>query len=240
MSAQGRGAVPVVAGSVFVTGTDTGVGKTLVSCALIHALAQRGLRVAGMKPVAAGAQCVGTLLHNDDVDALVAAAGGAFALQDVGPYVLENALAPHIAARIEGVSIRMVTILQAYERLRMASDAVVVEGVGGFCVPLGPDGDTADLAQRLGLPVVLVVALRLGCLNHAALTAEAIRSRGLWLVGWVGNRIQEQPMEREVENVTALGEVLAAPCLGCVPWLARADPLAASTHLDVAPLLAGN
>jgi dethiobiotin synthetase len=216
--------------SCFVTGTDTGVGKSLVAASLLRAQAGWGRRVLGMKPVAAGAQWRDGAWHNEDVDLLAAAASVAAPAGDICPFLFEQPLAPHIAAELAGATIDPRRILQAYERLRARAEAVVVEGVGGFRVPLAPGFDTADLALRLGLPVVLVVGLRLGCLNHAALTAEAIVGRGLRLAGWVANHID--PRMAEVErNRAALANLLAAPCLGELPFLAPATPDAAAPHL---------
>ncbi len=225
--------------SCFVTGTDTGVGKTLVAAALVRALAARGARSAGMKPVAAGARWLddgrGGAWHNEDVDALAAAGSAAVARADLCPYLLPDPLAPHIAAQRAGVTLSLPRMLQAYAALRASADAVVVEGVGGFCVPLGADFGTQDLARALALPVVLVVGLRLGCLNHATLTAEAIAARGLRLAGWVANAIDPQMAEPE-RNVEALQCLLRAPCMGRLPWNAPADPAGAAGLLDLAPL----
>lgn len=231
-SAAAMGPADVAGGSCFVTGTDTGVGKTLVAGALLHKLARRGLRVVGMKPVAAGARWRDGAWRNDDVE-LLAAAGNVTAPRDVVcPYLLPQAVAPHIAASLAGVRLQLPTILRAYQGLRAQADAVIVEGVGGFRVPLGEDFDSADLARELALPVVLVVGLRLGCLNHAALTAEAIAARGLRLCGWVANAIDPR-MDQADGNVAALQRLLAAPCLGRVPWMAAVDVEQAAACLDV-------
>jgi len=223
-------------GSCFVTGTDTGVGKTLVACALVLAFCARGLRVAALKPVAAGARRCDGVLHNEDVDALHKVGTAGLARAEVCPYVLENALAPHIAAQLEGVQLQPVLIQRAFERARAASDVLVVEGVGGFRVPLAEGYDTADLACSFALPVVLVVGLRLGCLNHAALTAEAIAARGLALAGWVGNSIDPRMAQPE-HNLETLARLLPAPCLGVLPWMASPDAHDAARRLDVLPLL---
>ena len=206
--------------SCFVTGTDTGVGKTLVASAIVHLMARQGLRCAGMKPVAAGAQWRDGAWRNEDVQMLAAAGNVALPEAARCPYMLERAVAPHIAAQLAGVRIELPAILRAYQDLRRQCDAVVVEGVGGFRVPLGADLDTAELARHFGLPIVLVVGVRLGCLNHAALTAEAIAARGLPLLGWVANAIDPQMDERE-RNFRALQEVLPAPCLGSLSWMAQ-------------------
>ncbi|MHB1213685.1 MAG: dethiobiotin synthase [Thiobacillus sp.] len=200
---------------VFVTGTDTGVGKTRVAVALIHALRAQGLRVAAMKPVSAG-NAPGEL--NEDVAALLQAANATADLGDVNPYAFAPAIAPHLAAHQAGVQIELDTIVAAYSRLAAAADVVVVEGAGGWRVPLNAHADMADLAQRLGLPVVLVVGLRLGCLNHALLTAESIARRQLPWAGWVGNHV-EQAMAYPDENVAALHARLPGPCLGVQAYL---------------------
>lgn len=306
----------------FVTGTDTEVGKTLISCALLHALTQVSQRACAMKPVAAGAvfvpagtpaplypmalaaesaahftefnlplpqgtdfasavtasnarhahlqdvlqqqararlaqqQALGMTAdqpgshgnhpaphgssalsgpagswHNEDVDLLQAHSQLKLPAEQIAPYLFRAASAPHIAAMREQRSIERHVILSAYHQLRAQSDALVVEGVGGFRVPLADDFDTADLAQELGLPVILVVGIRLGCLNHALLTAEAIAARGLTLAGWVANLVDDS-MPYAFDNSTALAERLSAPLLGCVPRLSTASAAAAAACLD--------
>ena len=200
---------------LFVTGTDTGVGKTRVAVALIHALRARGLRVAAMKPVSAGS-APGEL--NGDVTALLHAANVDADLRDVNPYAFAEPVAPHIAAARAGVRIDLDVIAEAYGRLAAVADVVVVEGAGGWRVPLNERDDMADLAQRLGLPVVLVVGLRLGGLNHALLTAESIARRQLPWAGWVGNHI-DPAMARQAENIVALRARLPDPCLGVQSFL---------------------
>lgn len=195
---------------LFVTGTDTGVGKTRVAVALIEAARALGLRVAAMKPVSAGS-LPGEL--NEDVVALLQAANVDADVRDVNPYAFAEPVAPHIAAALAGVRIELDVITAAYARLAAKADVVVVEGAGGWRVPLSEHEDMADLAQRLNLPVVLVVGLRLGCLNHAALTAESVVRRGLPWAGWAGNHI-ESTMQQTAENVAALRRLLPGPCLG--------------------------
>ncbi len=223
----------------FVTGTDTEIGKTRISAALLRWLAQSGHRCAGFKPVAAGTESVDGQHVNEDVRTLRDASSLALTDAEVGPLQFGAACAPHIAAAIEGRTIERTLLLRAALALGARCDALVVEGVGGFCVPLDVDWDAADLAVDLGLPVVLVVGLRLGCINHALLTAEAIRTRGLHLAAWVGNRVVRD-MPWADENVAALRERLwrqhRAPCLGVVPWLARPDSVAVAAHLDSAAL----
>jgi len=226
----------------FVTGTDTEVGKTAISAGLLHLLGRRGLRVAGYKPVAAGATWRSGASggeghwHNDDVEALLAASHIALTRADVCPSLFETACAPHLAARLEGRRIEPHTLIAGAHRLMSRCDALVVEGVGGFGVPLvvandltDPPGDWGadDLAAALGLPVVMVVGLRLGCINHALLTAQAIAARGLCLVGWVANRIDPH-MGLAQDNIDTLSRMLhrrhGAPMLGVVDHLV--DPSA--------------
>jgi dethiobiotin synthetase len=227
--------------SCFVTGTDTGIGKTLVAGALVRVQVCRGLRVTGMKPVAAGARWHGPHegnegdWRNDDVEQLAAAGNVPVKRSALCPYLLEHALAPHIAAQLAGVRLDLEVMVRAYEQLRAQADAVIVEGVGGFRVPLAPGLDTADLACRLGLPVVLVVGLRLGCLNHAALTAEAIAARGLHLAAWVANLVDAR-MALPERNVASLIELLPAPCLGYIPQLTSPGVEDALAHLDTSLL----
>lgn len=220
----------------FLTGTDTEIGKTFTACALLHAARAAGFAAAGLKPVAAGVDANGC---NEDVDSLVAASSVALPSAMVNPYCFRAAVAPHIAAAEEGRAIDFAIIADAIAAARRQADFVVVEGVGGFRVPLGVDRDSADLAVALGLPVILVVGLRLGCINHALLSAEAIAARGLTLAGWVANTV-DRDMARREENIAALGERLAAPLLGVLPRLPGAGPERAAGHLrlpGVAPSL---
>ena len=207
----------------FVTGTDTGVGKTLVCCALLYGFAALGKSVIGMKPVAAGAIRSADGLVNDDVALLRAASNVEAPPQLVNPYCFEPPIAPHLAAEQAGAAIDFATIANAYRQLAAVADIVIVEGIGGFCVLLNHNEDSADLAQRLGLPVILVIGLRLGCLNHALLTAQAIRAKGLQLVGWIANCI-DPALAAADENVAALTDRLAAPLLGKVKFAVAPDP----------------
>lgn len=219
----------------FVTGTDTEIGKTLISSALLYALTQQGVRAAGMKPVAAGAELRDGVWRNEDADRLAAAANVNLPQDLTTPYLLREATAPHIAAQQEGVTIDASHIRTCYDKVAAAADAVVVEGVGGFRVPLSESFDTADLAQQLGLPVIMVVGLRLGCISHALLTAEAIAARGLKLAGWVAN-VVDLGMRYGMDNINALTARLPAPMLGCVPRLPAALHSAAASHLDFSSL----
>lgn len=224
----------------FVIGTDTEVGKTRISAALLHWLARNGFLSAGFKPVAAGTSLIDGQWVNDDVRALREASALALSDAEVGPFQFEAACAPHIAAALQGLTIDRDAILRSTQALAARADVLVVEGVGGFRVPLGDDWDSADLACDLKLPVVLVVGLRLGCINHALLTAEAVRARGLTLAGWVGNSISPG-MPWLDKNVLALQQRFQKqniPCWGCVPWLAEPTPAAVAAHLDQAALRA--
>lgn len=206
----------------FVTGTDTGVGKTLIASALVHRYAQAGLRAAGMKPVAAGRELIDGRAVYGDVEQLRSAGNVALPPEVANPYAFEPPLAPHIAADRAGVRIELDHIHAAFKQAAEAVDILVVEGIGGFRVPLNEREDTADLALRLGLPVVLVVGMRLGCLNHALLTAESIAARGLNLAGWVANGI-DPAMDAWEENLHALQKRLTAPCLGVVSFRENPD-----------------
>jgi dethiobiotin synthetase len=215
----------------FVIGTDTEIGKTLVSAALLHALAQRGVRAAGMKPVAAGATWRDGAWHNEDADMLAANAGVELPLELLTPCLLRQPMAPHIAAELEQHRIDLSYLRACYDQVAAMADAVVVEGVGGFRVPLTDGADTADMAVQFGLPVIMVVGLRLGCLSHALLTAESVAARGLELVGWVANTVDADMLQIQA-NIDALQQRLPAPLLGVVPRLAIADAAHAAVHLD--------
>lgn len=201
----------------FVAGTDTGVGKTLISAALVYGFAQRGLAAAGMKPVAAGCQVEQGELLSDDVAMLRAASNVPLPLNVINPYAFEPPLAPHIAAQQIGQRIELSTIYASFTQAVTATDVLVVEGVGGFRVPINDTQDMADLAVMLGLPVLLVVGMRLGCLNHALLSVEAILARRLNLAGWVANCIDPDMAALE-ENLAALESRIPAPRVGTVPF----------------------
>lgn len=225
---------PATRHGFFVTGTDTGVGKTLVTCALLHAFAARGggARAVGMKPVAAGARQSADGLRNDDVEQILAAGNVAAPRKLVNPYCFEPPIAPHIAARETGVEIDLQHIALACDGLSRLADVVVVEGAGGFYVPLNARENTADLAQRLGLPVLLVVGIRLGCLNHALLTAHAVRASGLALSGWVANHVDPQ-MAHADSNVAALTERFAMPPVARIDFSVPPDPRRVAADLDL-------
>lgn len=220
----------------FVTGTDTGVGKTLIACALLHHYAQTGMRVVGMKPVAAGAQMVHGQLQNDDVVALDAAANTAAPPDLVNPYCFAEPVAPHIAAARAGVTIELERMVRAFHSLSQLAECVIVEGAGGFRVPLSSGADTADLARTLGLPVIMVVGMRLGCLNHAVLTADAVRATGLRLHAWVANHVLPEAMMYADENIAALEERLGAPLLARIAHDQAINALEMAGRLDRAQL----
>jgi dethiobiotin synthetase len=220
----------------FVTGTDTGVGKTLVACALLEAFAARGVSAVGMKPVASGAAARGSGWVSEDAERLAAVSGVAASPAEINPYCFAPPIAPHIAAGQAGVRIDLARIEGAFRALAARARVVVVEGIGGFCVPLGAATDAAQLAARLALPVVLVVSMRLGCLNHALLTVEAIESRGLTLAGWVANHVEPQ-MAAATENVRALEERLPAPLLGRIAYMGVPDASSLAAQIDIEPLM---
>lgn len=206
----------------FVTGTDTGVGKTMISSLLVRQFAQRGLRSVGMKPVASGCERRDGQLISEDVTQLLAASNVDLPLADINPYAFEPAIAPHIAAKQAGVQIDLEHIQSAFQRLQAHADVVIVEGAGGFYVPLDDEHDIADLAAKLDLPVILVVGMRLGCINHALLTAAAIQQRGLTLAGWVANQV-DPDMAMLEENLQTLQQRMPAAYLGFVAWMGSSD-----------------
>ena len=222
---------PTQAFSCFVTGTDTEIGKTLVSSALVHMQAQRGWRVAAMKPVAAGAEWRDGRWCNEDVDALASRVSVTLPQEITSPYIFQTPAAPHIAAFLENKDIDSKHLLDCYRQVRALTDAVVVEGVGGFRVPLNDSYDTADMAADLGLPVVLVVGMRLGCISQALLTAEAIASRGLSLMGWVANSVDPHMLYLQ-ENTDAIAQRIKAPLLACIPRLEVADATTTAALFD--------
>jgi dethiobiotin synthetase len=222
---------------IFVTGTDTGVGKTAVSAGLVHLLARRGQRVVGLKPVASGADETGNGLRNEDALALAAASSMALPYGLTNPYCFGPAVAPHLAAREAGVPVTVDALADWYARAAAGADLAVVEGAGGWRVPLHPEGFLSDLPERLGLGVLLVVGLRLGCLNHARLTLEAIAASGRCpFVGWIGNRI-DPGFARPEENIATLERLLGGPPLAVIPRLEIADTAATSAWLDQPRLL---
>jgi dethiobiotin synthetase len=228
----------------FITGTDTGIGKTFVACALMRALQQRGLTVAPMKPIAAGVpiQAAGVPIPaagavevagvpmNEDVALFMDATGHRFPLRAVNPYSFRQAVAPHIAARLEGVEVDMTVMQSAYRQLAARAEVVLVEGAGGFLVPLSDSESMALIPAALQLPVILVVGMRLGCLNHALLTLEAIRSRGLALAGWIANSAAPGALMNAYEdNLSTLKRMIDAPLIGETMHVDTSDSLQAAS-----------
>lgn len=216
--------------SCYVTGTDTGIGKSVASAALLHALRARGLRAVGMKPVASGCEMTADGWCNEDALLLQQASDPVPAYGDVNPYALPHPLAPELAAADAGIAIELQPIVDAHARLAAIADAVVVEGVGGWAAPLTASLDQLDVVRALELPVVMVVGLRLGCINHARLTARAIVQDGAQLAGWVANDI-DPAMARSGDNFAILQRVLPAPCWGRLPYTVSPDPQALSRCL---------
>lgn len=202
---------------LFVTGTDTGVGKTQVATALLHMLARAGRKTVGMKPVASGAVLTRDGLRSDDALRLQEAASLSRPYELVNPYAFAPPIAPHIAAAEAGITVELSTIVRAFHRLSAGADAVIVEGVGGWQVPLSEKLAVPDVIRALALPVILVVGLRLGCLNHALLSARAICNDGLKLAGWVGNGVDPH-FERRAANLATLTRRLEAPLLAEIPY----------------------
>lgn len=219
----------------FITGTDTGVGKTLLSCALLHAFADRNHTCVGMKPVAAGCEYTPAGLRCEDVEALRIASNVEAPRELRNPFALRAPVAPHLAAEREQNPLHLAPMLDAYEKLQLRAEFVIVEGVGGWMVPFNATQTSADLAQQLKLPVILVVGMRLGCLNHALLTVQAIAASELSLAGWIANRI-DPAMDLFEENVQTLRQRLEAPLLGVVMHQAHPDAHQVSRLLDISLL----
>jgi dethiobiotin synthetase len=216
----------------FITGTDTGIGKTRVACTLLHAFATQGQSVVGMKPVAAGCDSNGLF---EDVQQLQAASNVQALMEHINPYRFASAIAPHIAAELEGVEITFAPIINAFDALQQQADVVIVEGAGGIAVPLNRHQDMTDLALALNIPVILVVGMRLGCLNHALLSAQAIKRKGLHLAGWVANHITLD-MPASAENETTLLQRLEAPLLGSLPYSTAFPTAAGAAYLALAKI----
>jgi dethiobiotin synthetase len=201
---------------IFVTGTDTGVGKTVIACALVRALRGAGAQVAVMKPVASGAFETAAGLRNSDALALMQAAGCPHPYEEVNPYCFEPPISPHIAAKDVGIEVDTSRVRQNYDRLASSADWVVVEGAGGWFAPINEHQTMADLAWALSVPALLVVGLKLGCLNHAQLTRLGVESHGVGLAGWVVNGIDRDMMRVEA-NLATLERLLGEPPLAVVP-----------------------
>ena len=223
------------ASTLYITGTDTGVGKTLATAALLHALRGRGLRAVGMKPVASGCERTSGGWRNDDALMLQAASDPRPRYEDVNPHALPAPTAPQLAARESGLEVDLESIVAAHARLAASAERVMVEGVGGWMAPLADGLEQCALARALGAHVVLVVGLRLGCLSHARLTARAIEADGLRLAGWIGSAV-DPAFERQDAYLDLLRAALPASCLGVLPHALPPDPIPASQTLNTSAL----
>lgn len=224
--------------SFFVTGTDTGVGKTLVSAAILHAANARGLRTLAMKPVASGCEETPEGLRNEDALMLQAAMSESVSYEQINPIALAPAIAPHVAAAQAGRTLTAQRLVGFCRGLQMQpADLFLVEGAGGWRVPLNDNETYARFAVELALPVILVVPLKLGCINHALLSSEAIHADGLKVAGWVANRPEQAVMSAESDTLSYLQRHLPAPCLGVLPWQQEPDPAKLAALLDVSPLI---
>ena len=223
---------PCFVRGAYITGTDTGVGKTLASAALLHRLRSAGLRAVGMKPIASGCERTIEGWRNQDALTILEASDPRPAYDDVNPYALALPTAPQLAARAMGVTVDPARLCDAYARLSAQADAVIVEGVGGWAAPFDTGVEQADFARMLGVPVILVVGLRLGCLNHARLTARAIAEDGARMIGWIGNSIDPQLPDRD-DYIELLREALPAPCLGVLPHAPGAGPQTMAAQLSL-------
>ncbi|WP_449430169.1 dethiobiotin synthase [Pseudomonas putida] len=217
----------------FIAGTDTDVGKTTIAAGLLHAARLQGLSTLGAKPVASGCTVTAKGLRNSDAQALIEESSLQLPYQQINPFAFEPAIAPHVAAREAGVALEVPSLLAAMQHvLAQGADFTLIEGAGGWRVPLSGHANLSDLAVALKLPVILVVGVRLGCINHALLSAEAIARDGLQLAGWVANIIDPRTARLE-ENLASLAERLPAPCLGRVPKLKQASAEAVAEHLQL-------
>lgn len=210
---------------IFITGTDTHVGKTYISCALVRYFQQQGMTAVGLKPIASGCQQTPDGLRSDDALALQQASNARYPYEIINPFAIEPPIAPHLSDE-EDLS---VANLHAWLRYEFKEEVVLIEGVGGWLVPLNDTETVADFVIAESLPVVLVVAMRLGCLNHALLTVQAIEQAGVKLIGWVANQPDPEPMDCLLENIETLRYRINAPCLGVVPFGGSAEHLLSIT-----------
>lgn len=220
----------------FITGTDTDAGKTWIALALLSSLRQKGYRTLAMKPVACGCLSIDGEYRNDDAVQLQQQASVAIPYEMVNPYAFSAPIAPHLAAEKTGQRIDIHHIKQLFDQQRDKADYVIMEGAGGWLVPLNTQHTTADLVKILQLPVILVVAIRLGCLNHTLLTNAAIQHEGIQLAGWIANCIDESSLEID-NNIETLRERLNAPLLGVIPYLEECNVQTIADHLDIEKLI---
>ncbi len=216
----------------FITGTDTECGKTEITLGLMQLLQRSGASVLGMKPVASGAMPSKEGLRNDDAERILQQASTAVAYDLVNPFAFEPPIAPHLAALQAGVDISFGRIMECHRELSAQADVVVVEGVGGWRVPLGSDGAVSDLALTMNLPVILVVGMKLGCINHALLSAESISDSGIKMAGWVANMVHLEMLEQEA-NIATLKQEIGVPCLGIVPHMSQPTAQAVADRLQL-------
>ncbi len=216
----------------FITGTDTDAGKTEVAAGIIHKIASMQYQVAGMKPIASGCDTTDVGLRNSDALQLIKAANTDISYDLINPYTFKDPIAPHIAAEQNGVEIEMEVILECYEQITKKIDVVVVEGVGGWTVPISKICRMDDLAQALDLPVVIVVGIRLGCINHALLTYEAVKASGLQVAGWVANYVSPKDLCLE-EQKQSITDRISAPLLGEIPFNATINAEFVAKHLEI-------
>ena len=213
----------------YITGTDTEIGKTQATCVLLTHAAQAGRRAIGLKPVAAGVDAHG---QNEDVQRLIAASNVALDIRTINPWLLTAPVSPHIAARHAGIEITLAPIAASFTTARANAELVLVEGVGGIYAPLSDTLSQPDLIRALDLPVILVVGLRLGCLNHALLTVAALQQEGCRLAGWIGNSI-DPDFQAQADNIATLRHRIEAPCLGIIPFAADAPPASLASTLTL-------
>ncbi len=222
----------------FVTGTDTGVGKTLISATILHAAGKVGLRTLAMKPIASGCEQTPDGLRNEDALMLQQAMSESLTYDQVNPVAMAPAIAPHVAAAQAKRQLSVQRLVGFCRGLQLQpADILIIEGAGGWRVPLNDRETYAAVPRALEVPVILVVALRLGCINHALLTAEAIRADGLKLAGWVANRPEPEAMANEAETLDYLIQHMATHCLGVVPWQASPDPASLASQINITPLI---
>ena len=222
---------------LLVSGTDTAIGKTVVACSILRGLHARGVRSIGMKPVAAGITTQGTW---DDLEQINRASSVSAAVEYTAPYRLRAPASPHFAAQEDGLTIRQEVILAALDHLEQLAEVVVIEGVGGFRVPLSGELDSADLAKAIDAPILMVVPMRLGCINHALLTAETIAGRGLTLLGWAANAGIDPDYSRIAQTVDTITSRIHTPCIGTLPRFAECDfGQNGANHLNIDLILTG-